>query len=222
MSHKIELPQPWVEIETITEESRDNLERSIGTGLSYEDLTDDDVYRDGAMTTPRSERSRIVMNHKWVRLKNTEDGTEVILRLQLNEGQHVAVTSVSFTATQDAREISGSALRGFPVSAIAAAYSYDEQAGSANLTTFLELINEYATKTDALEALPPASNTSKFSAMVARQYRAIEAAEPTAYAAKRMSEINGKPLPTVQRWITQARKSGFLPPARTGRRPKNG
>lgn len=221
MNREIELPAPWVHVETLSPEEQDALESTVGARIAYSDLDEHDVTTTGIGKEPLSRKSWLVMGHRWNRVRNQETGETVLVRLQTFDGRSHEVSSVIFPFDPVEPGVTGARLRGFPVAAISAAYAYDEQKGLANLRTFFEILNE-ADSTDPLDPLPEARSTAKFSALVARQYREIESREPDVYPAERMKAINGKSLPTVQRWITQARRDGFLPPARTGRRPSNG
>lgn len=217
MAKNVELPSPWVQVYEYLPDEKVQLEKFFGSELTDSELdNENDRYPDGA---PRSRRAWFYSGADWVRIRNTESGLEVVLRLQTyGDGQmDISALAVPFSAARP--EIVGSDLRSIPVGAIADAYAYNEAVGRANLQTFLATMQEVTDIPAPMEPLPKASKSAKFSALAARQYRHIEDNEPGAYVAQRMSEINSRPLATVQGWITQARKAGFLPPARTGRRP---
>lgn len=220
MTRKTPLPEPWEDMGRVDPEEFDALESTVGSRLTLDDLTEDDTQRrdDSGLGEPRSRKSWIVMGRRWVKVRNKESGLEVLLRLQTFDGSTITISSMALPFRAEETELTGADLRSVPVAALAAAYSYDEQAGRANLATFLELVQHYTEGTEPLDPLPPAENSPKFAALVARQFLTIEDADPKVYVAQKMADLNEKPLPTVQRWITQARRAGFLPPARTGRR----
>ena len=169
---------------------------------------------------PVSRKAWLYHGVKWVRVRNSDTSIEALLRLQTFDGSTYSASAISFPVNLNRLDLAGADIRALPVAAIVAAYSYDEQVGSANLSTFLHLMQEIHDGTNPLDPLPPANSTAKFAALVARQYRHIEDNEPGEYVAGRMVAINNKPLATVQRWVTKARKAGFLPPTATGRRPR--
>ncbi|WP_432244912.1 hypothetical protein ACRB8A_14320 [Arthrobacter sp. G.S.26] len=220
--HDIQLPEPWLHVEFVGNDEFENLERLAGAKIEDKELDNDaDRHRDEHGSRPKSRRAWLYSGAKWARIRNTTSGREVLLRLQtLGENEPMNVSAVIMPFTARSIELSGADLRSLPLAAIAGAYTFSEQSGSANLRTFLEVSGEASDGVNPLVALPPASKSDHFSALVARQYQYLMREDPQAYVAGAMSEINGKPLATVQRWITQARKAGFLPPVRTGRRLK--
>lgn len=216
MARNIELPEPWEHVETVIKEERDALESSLGANINESELGENDM-REGI---PISHKAWLRHGVKWVRIRNTETSLEALIRLQTLDGSNYTASSISFPLSLNRLELSGADIRSLPVASIAATYSYDEQAGTANLNTFLHLMQEIHDDTNPLDPLPRANSSPKFAALVARQYRHIEDHEPGEYVAGRMAELNKKPLATVQRWVTKARKAGFLPPTATGRRPR--
>jgi hypothetical protein len=62
---------------------------------------------------------------------------------------------------------------------------------------------------------PDGSNPDAFYRQVAEAYR--DAVKDTNKVAKVLAEESGVPVGTVHRWILEARRRGFLPPARQGR-----
>jgi hypothetical protein len=62
---------------------------------------------------------------------------------------------------------------------------------------------------------PDGSNPDGFYRQVAEAYRDV--AQTTSKVAKALAEEANVPVGTVHRWIMEARRRGFLPPARQGR-----
>lgn len=62
---------------------------------------------------------------------------------------------------------------------------------------------------------PDGSDPDAFYQAVAAAYNA--AVSESSRVAPRLAEEAGVPVPTVHRWIAEARRRGFLPPARRGR-----
>lgn len=209
------LPSPWVHTETVEGNARDALERVLGANIQAAQLDENDTH-DGQ---PISRKAWLYYGFKWIKILNSESLIQAILRLQTFDGSNYTVSAISFPQQAGHAEITGSSIRTIPIAAIAAAYSLDMQTGSANLKTFLHVLQEVADEVDPLAPLPKADSTQKFAALVARQYRHIEKHEAGVYVPQRMADINDRPLATVQRWITKARKEGFLPPIATGRKP---
>lgn len=205
------LPDPWRLVETLPPAEQDVLEASVGSKLTYDDLTPDDIDSRDQMKLPKSRRSMYVMGHRWVRLQNVDTDGEVILRLQSSPERDgsIRVSSVIYPF-EPARDLKGADLRALPIAALNAAFSKREQEGTARMHILLALGEE---TTDALDSLPRASASDRFSALVARQFLAIESAGESRNVAKAMAELNDVPLSTVQRWIARARKQAFLPPA---------
>lgn len=220
MAHRIELPEPWEHLETVTDEKRDQLEAAAGTDISASDLAESEVQRwEGAGWTPVSRRAWLVSGVGWQRIRNNETGQVVLLRMQTFDGVTQTVSSIIVPLDENAVTISGADVRSIPIAAISAAYNYDEAVGSSNMRTAMALLGNRELPAPK-DPLPKASNDDGFAALVARQYRAIEESSPGAYVAGEMADINDKPLNTVQRWITNARKKGFIPPVAPGRRPR--
>lgn len=64
-------------------------------------------------------------------------------------------------------------------------------------------------------ARPDGSDPDRFYRQVAARYLAVLAESRS--IAPALAEEAGVPIPTVHRWINEARRRGFLPPARKGR-----
>lgn len=212
MQVPLDLPEPWVEVEHLPDKEQAALEATIGSRLTYDDLAPDEVRREGADTFPNGARAMLVMGHQWVRLRNADTDTEVIVRLQYSDGDDQSVSVSSVVVPFDAaNEPTGAMLRTIPVAAIGAAYTRRRLEGTANLHITLTLGE--GIKEDPLAPLPAASGKPEFAARVARQYLAVERAQPDVKPVDAMRSINDAPLSTVQRWVTRARKYGFLPPS---------
>ena len=72
-----------------------------------------------------------------------------------------------------------------------------------------------ARQTRAQLSRPDGSNPDAFYEQVAVAYR--DAVQTTPKVAKVLADEAGVPVGTVHRWIMEARRRGFLPPARQGR-----
>lgn len=217
MKHEIELPDPWEHVATLSPNEQGLLESIAGSKLTFDDLSEHDVNQSDIGKHPSSRKSWFVMGHRWNRIRNSETGEEIIVRLQTFDGRTSEISSVIFPLDMVDTQVTGARLRGFPVAAISAAYSYDEAKGLANIRTFFEVVGE-GEKSEPLDKLPRADSSELFAALVARQYRQLEKETPDVNVAKAMAKLNEKPLPTVQRWIALARKKGYLAPAPQGRR----
>ncbi|NMN02355.1 hypothetical protein [Bifidobacterium panos] len=215
-----ELPEPWEEVSGhLPADEQDKLEAVVGCKLTYKDMTDDDVIRDGEATLPNSRRSYYVMGHRWVRLRNAETGEEYVLRLQskMPESKEVYVSSV-IVPFQEGRELSGSAMRRLPLAAIGVVYSTREIQGTININRALALGN--ASKTfDPLKPLEPCKLADYgFLARVGLQYEAIGEAFPDVDATEYMATLNETTPSNVRRWLSASRKKGLLAPVASGRR----
>lgn len=217
MRSKIDLPDPWVEVAQIPPEEADRLEALVGSRLTYDDLSESDVIREGQLIQPNSQRALYVQARKWFRLHNVDTDAEVIVRMQSAGAptfvQDVTAVIVPFVA---GRTLTGTDLRNVPVQAIGTAYTKWEQEGHFKMRIGLALNGQE--RPDPLAPLPPASGKPDFAALVALQFLEVEKKHPKENPAKVMQRLNKRdgeetPLSTVQRWITRARKYGFLPPA---------
>ena len=219
---KPELPEPWEEVQDhLPADEQKKLEAVVGCKLGYEDMTDDDVNRDGEGTYPRSRRAYYVMGHRWIRLRNKETGEEYILRLQskMPDNREVYVSAV-IAPFHNGNEITGSTMRRLPVAAIAAVYSAREIQGTININRVFALGEQLKTF-KPLEPLEPGRLADdSFLAKVGLQYEALHEAKPHENTAKAMSELNSTPLSSVQSWLTAARKRGFLAPVPRGGRQR--
>ena len=215
-----ELPEPWEEVsDHLPTDEQHELESVVGCKLTYEDMTDDDVIRDGEGTFPRSRRSYYVMGHRWVRLRNAETGEEYVLRLQskMPESKEVYVSSV-IVPFQEGRELSGSTMRRLPLASISAVYSTREIQGTININRTFALGSDIKTF-DPLKPLAPGKLADYgFLARVGLQYDAINEASPGIDVTKRMADINKTTPSNVRRWLSASRKKGLLAPVATGRR----
>lgn len=209
----LQLPEPWDHVEFIQDQAKlDQLELVAGPGITYDDLTDDDVQVEGVGRFPKSLRSRWVMGHKWAHLKNVDTDDEAFIRLQRGEldEKYLYASAVVFPF-RPGHEVTGAEVRRIPVAAITAAYARRELVGQARLTITLLLGDEV--KRDPLEPLGQGSASQEFSAKVARQYMELEKQHPGGNITELMASLNDRPLSTVQQWITRARRLGLVPPA---------
>ena len=222
MTTEVELPDPWLHVEWLSEEARKSIELVLGTGLTRDDLLDEDFIEDARVgRLPATERAKAVVWHRWVRIRNVDTDVEVLIRLQPTDMASRAqeVTAVAFPHDMT-RSLVGTDLRSLPVAALGAAYTKHENDGSAYLHIALTL-GEKLKEIDPRAKLPSASAKPQFSARVALQYMSFEADLPGHKVPLAMAENNGTPLSTMQRWIARARKAGFLAPATPHSRRKS-
>lgn len=205
------LPAPWVHIGTLDRKQFDALEQAAGANMQIEDLTPAEQ-----QGVERSMRSIQVLGRRWVSIQNTTNEAIVYLRLQTAEAPELPLVRVSAVVVpfQPAKDLTGADLRSIPVQALTAAYSAHEAEGDANLRRTFQLMD--AIKEDPLAPLPQATASDSFSARAARQYVAFE--EQKLNPVDEMAKKNGVAKVSVQRWLTRARKRGFLPPAVQGKR----
>lgn len=218
-----ELPEPWEEVQDhLPIDDQNALEAVVGCKLTYDDMTDDDVSRDGEGTYPRSRRSYYVMGHRWIRIRNTETGDEYVIRLQskMPDSKELYVSAV-IAPFQNGSEITGSTMRRLPVAAIAAVYSAREIQGTININRTFAMDEQIKTF-DPLKPLEPGRLADDmFLAKVGLQYDALSEANPDENTAKVMSELDETPLSSVQAWLAAARKRGFLAPVPRGGRGRH-
>lgn len=216
-----ELPAPWEEIDGhLPSEQQEALESVVGCGLTYGDLTDIDVTREGNVATAKSLRASYVLGHRWVRLHNADTGDEMVIRLQRRgPGSYEVYVSAVISPFQHGSETTGQQLRDLPVSAISAAYTAREIGGAINMNRALVLgaaINE-----DPLQPLPAGRVTDQsFLARVGRQYDALEELHSGSDIGAMMADINGVGQSTAKKWLTSARKAMFLMPVASGRKKR--
>lgn len=207
------LPEPWEEVAPYSKQDRDRLERIIGSQVSVPDLTvgKDIVVEDG-FSFPLSERARWAVKHRWVNLRNSETGERVTLRLQRDANDNITITSV-IVPFKRGEQITGASLRSIPLAAIAVAYTASEKQTSLEVLRWNALEGNIP---DPLDPLPSTADRSpRFLSLVARQYEALEDGEGSPIA--KMASLNNRPYSTVGRWVSQARKDGFLLPTTRGR-----
>lgn len=84
----------------------------------------------------------------------------------------------------------------------------------AHIETMANLGDGAAADLPAL-ARPDGTDPHGFYRLLAEHYRSAVATTPK--PAVRLAHAAGVPVPTVHRWIAEARRRGFLPPARKGR-----
>lgn len=219
MAH-IELPKPWEHLGWRINSDDNELELTLGTGITRKDLEDDDYVDIDGWPTPHTPRARALLNSSWAHVRSTETGVDVWLRLQRGSDQTTlnggsvptrTVTAVAYPLTLG-RELTGADMRALPLQAIAAAYTrYDLEDAQRNIVA---MVLRGANVRPPLDPLPPSDRSDIWLALVAKQYQEIEKQQPDKNTAAVMQEINGvESRRTVQSWITRARRKGFLPPA---------
>ena len=214
------LPAPWEEIEDhLPVEQQNALEAVVGSRIAYDDLTDDDLERDGAVRCPKTLRAKWAMTHRWVRLRNADTGDEMVVRLQFkgNEMREVYVSAV-ISPFQNGTETTGQQLRSLPVAAISAAYTAREIGNAVALNRTLVLGE--AIREDPLKPLPKGGRVTdqSFLSKVGRQYDALEERHKGEDIGALMAELNEVAFSTARKWLTAARKSLFLMPVASGRK----
>lgn len=205
------LPDPWLDLGVLPEDEQKQLERTYGSKLTVDDLSDEDVTRDDAGGIyPRSKRAMLVMGAQWRRVRNVDTDLEVLIRLQVDEPEsRIQRASAAVFPFQVDRDLMAGDLRSVPLPAIAAAFSEAQQRSVANIMIALAVGPE-ANAIDPLAKLPKASANDHFAGLVALQYWALHDEGEVAIP-KRMAKINGTGVSTVQRWLTRARKRGMVP-----------
>lgn len=95
--------------------------------------------------------------------------------------------------------------------------SNDLEALFANATTSSTLVDRGGTSTGSVSALKPptAGLTESFLVELSAAYRELVMAKRA--PAPVIAEQTGRPVGTVHRWIAEARKRGYLPPAQRGK-----
>lgn len=228
MQAKPVLPHPWVHENYLPSEYDKNgkpaslgaiLESNFGTKIKQEDLLPGEFRQVGEkLTEPKTRRAHIATTFRWALVRNKETGEDAYLRVQKLDSVNLEINALILPTSPNGDAITNTALRNFPITEIAVAYSRDEQIMAANLNIVFHLIAEPEFINNPLIELPKADNSDKFLAMVAHQYATVEKKQPDNNPVKVMASINNKSLPTVQRWLTAARKRQFLPPTRPGRK----
>ncbi|WP_282826927.1 hypothetical protein [Gulosibacter sediminis] len=217
----LDLPRPWVEVarNAVVSLNRDDpspahlQEIAAGANVTANEIPPEELAPNSNPPIPLSPRARAVYRGRWVELKNEETGQIVRLRFEADDTNppRYEVNAVVIPYRQG-QELTGVDLRNIPLAAITAAYARYDTGTLASLKIGFTL--EGQDLPEPLDPLPPASRRDTFSALVGRQYMALERGGEAGNIAKAMAALNGKPVPTVQRWIAQARKGGFLEPAK--------
>lgn len=177
----------------------------------------------------------------WISVQG-DDGLALHVRIRYDGDNRVVITGAYYHAD----EITPAAVRDMSISRLqaelTAAMHYPSgsaatvlglAAATAGSATFHEEVQEptlaelrarlpIAGRTKRTERLPrprltrPAgADPEEFYPLVARAY--LEYATQTRAPAKEIAAEAGVPITTVHRWIREARRRGFLPPARKGK-----
>lgn len=225
----VPLPTPWADIPFARVDHRE--EYSILEGMARlahnrtKRLTD--LPKDAA-----------VLTSSWHMFKNVDTEMLIIMRLSnrayyIDGGMGVVggadyFPSLMFLFSEDGGwgELTGTDLRSVPIKSICSAYA-ERLSGQTIINNISSVLFDYpdykipARFTDDVEghALDPLpfkySRRTWFYALVGVQYDAVAKAFPDVNATDKMVEINSSiSKPTVQRWITKARKMNFLAPAK--------
>jgi hypothetical protein len=176
---------------------------------------------------------RLQYGHQgWVRVDGVE-GAVVLAKTIESEGRRIIVDLV-LSGNPWAPGINSTVLRGLPIGWIESMINTPEarrvlteqDAGNDLTYTALErrsraefiegdqLPYAIAAETPRL-ARPDGSDPEAFYRQVADAYNAAVAR--SSKVAPLLAEEAGVPIPTVHRWIAEARRRGFLPPARRGK-----
>lgn len=153
--------------------------------------------------------------HSWDEIRHAKSGTRIMLRMappEVRDGKIVndgaRVTGVVVLPSEVGERVTAADMR-FPLGAIESAANLRRIQYLPDLKTLLS--------TGGYE--PPApvgkpDGTDAFYGRVAALWRYfVDEPNPT----EKLREVNGIPLSTAQRWVTEARKRRMLPPGRRGR-----
>lgn len=167
----------------------------------------------------------------WTEETSSKDGDIRHARLRDGEGNIIEVTlaprpdgisgmivtDFAYHAV-DGGKVRSTDLRLLPLEAIATAYaSADLRAGI--LARRVNVLGDLA-GSDPMTPLPRIPTTDLFRALLGRQYDAIAQRMPDVNPIGVIAEINGYPMSSAKRLVTEARRRGFLEPVAHGRRPK--
>lgn len=237
---ELDLPTPWVETSDAAAAGVDDrlarigaepktgrstpiiedslLEQTAGCRLTYDDMEDADVSHEYGGPTPRSRRAYYVMGHRWVEIENTETGLRVRLRLQtrLPEADELRVSAVVIPF-DDGRDVTTADMRSIPLAAIAEIYTR-RHLQTMIISNRMLAMGGYAF-VEADRPVPGRRGTDEFLAMLSIQYEAVDAKCGGKGTAERMAKLNGTSLPTMQRWLAEARRRRMLAPLARGVRP---
>lgn len=171
--------------------------------------------------------------HGWVRINGLGDYVTAYAQTTAWEGRRV-VGRLVVTANPWPPGITTGTLKGFPIAwiesmvntpealrALAARDSDDPKQDPTGMalhelgSTFLFEDLEYATDEGPKLSRPDGTDPDGFYRQVAEAYNMAlrESMKPATV----LADAAGVPVPTVHRWIAEARRRGFLPPARKGR-----
>lgn len=155
--------------------------------------------------------------YQWRTVVNTTTGQ--IVQLKLRDPYEASLTVVAATFYSD-DGLSTQLIRGFPIGAIQAAYRERRQGRDTVLKRWAAADAPTPDELEALatEPIRRKQRDDKFYALVAIQYTKL--GETTDQPTKTLAELNGTTVASSQRWLWEARKRGFLPPGRQGRRTK--
>lgn len=210
----LDLPDPWRFVRPVPADLHDALEEAAGPDLPY-------------AANPKTREDFLTTARKWIEIEDTDRGTVLAVRMQAdadalaeNVNQVVPWTVSAVVARySDEHRYTGKDFRALPLAALEAAYSRAELEAAAGMNRFASLLNDEGQVSDPLEPLGRSKPTPEFSARVARQYMALEAAYPGENTTEHLRKLNGLSEATAQRWIARARSLGMLAPAeKRGRR----
>jgi hypothetical protein len=175
--------------------------------------TDESERLEAALTSPEDLEYRDPERFQWVRIRHQETGEVAWLRIHSGEAKSVTISGIVFMPPHPGDRVNNRTLRALPLAGI------ENDASSRRVR---QLILAAFTNREAdvdwspLEPLGNPRTALNFYSRVGVQFMALkEAGEERPVA--RMVEINDRPAKTVQGWVTEARRRGFLPPGRQGK-----
>ena len=187
-----DLPDGWI-VQVATTDESDRLEAAL---FPAED------------TDPRDTEQ-----FQWVRVRHRETGESAWLRIHSGEAKSITISGIVFLPPNPGDRVNNRTLRALPLAGI-------ENAASSRRVR--QLLRAALTKREAdvdwapLDPLGSPRTSLDFYSRVGLQFMALKEAGVERPVA-RMIEINARPAKTVQGWVTEARRRGFLPPGRQGK-----
>lgn len=171
-------------------------------------------------------------------IQNSSTGDEWALCVRWGGSGYVA-DGATFMKSELSDGANGADLRGFPIGIVLAQYTAYAVASGLDVRRKMSLLGFYDSEgdvrvseevirsitaddgikvlqlaeADALRPLPKFDGSARFYALVGIQFEAVERERPGENTTLVMATLNSKPLSTVQRWVSRARKLRLLAPA---------
>lgn len=151
---------------------------------------------------------------EWLKLKNSETEETAWLRLRREiGGDTFTVIGVAVLPSAGGERLTNQSVRSISFPAVEKALDESRSAGKIEGYRSAHLLDK---DWEPMTPLGGPREHKDFYARVGAQFAAIENTGAKNVLME-MSEISGRPLKTVQGWVTEARKRGFLPPGKPGR-----